>query len=54
MTPEEFEQAMLVIEKEVGWDPEAAHCRMDALIVQTMKALGYQAGIKVFEEQHKY
>jgi hypothetical protein len=52
MTPEEFEKKMQEI---LGrGDPEGGHIDADDLMCKRLTALGYSAGVKVFEGMHKW
>lgn len=54
MTPSEFEAKMQQIKDEEQNDPEICHERMDDLISQLLIKLGYEAGIKIFDEAEKW
>ena len=51
-TPEEFAAEMKEIS--VSYDTEGAHARADELMCQVLRALGYEAGILVFEDMDKW
>ena len=49
LTPRTFRNKMKKIAEDYAYDPEAKHCKMDDLICQQLKTLGYGGGIKIFE-----
>lgn len=51
ITPEEFYQKMVEYEK---YDEETAHMKMDGLLCETLKQLGYSKGVEVFENADKW
>lgn len=53
LTPEEFAERMKEI-KETSVDEEEVHGRMDDLMADTLKALGYREGIKIFNSTPKW
>jgi 5'-deoxynucleotidase YfbR-like HD superfamily hydrolase len=52
MTPEEFAEKMKEIE--ISFDPEKAHSKADDLLCAVLRELGYEDGIKIFEEMEKW
>ena len=51
ISPEEFERRMRECE---SGDYEVAHARMDELMCQVLRDLGYGTGIDVFDQQDKW
>lgn len=51
MTPEKFEEKMRSL---ISGDEETDHCRADDLMCELLIYLGYQAGVKVFEDMDKW
>ena len=51
ISPEEFEKCMKDLR---SGDVEEAHCKMDDLMCELLIALGYEAGVKIFEKQDKW
>ena len=49
MTPEEFAKKMCDLEREFHHDPEDKHARMDGLMCEVLRQLGYGAGIDTFQ-----
>jgi len=45
LTPDEFADRVEQIINEHAWDKEATHSRLDTLIFDTLRALGYEEGI---------
>lgn len=54
MTPEQFKKQMEQIENEFGQDIEMAHGKADFLMCKVLSEMGYQEGIKVFEDMPKW
>jgi hypothetical protein len=57
MTPDEFAQKMRAISEAMERgrnDPESRHCYADDLMCELLKELGYEEGVKVFEEMDKW
>ncbi len=54
MTPHEFAVTMASIKYEFGDDQEAAHLKMDNLMGEILRGLGYGAGVEIFESQDKW
>lgn len=57
MKPETFADKMKAIiedgKNEIVFDAEAVHCRMDDLMCEVLVELGYEKGIRIFEETPK-
>lgn len=51
MTPEEFEQKIMELKEQCGGDEEIAHIKMDELILDLLKSLGYEKGVEIFNSQ---
>lgn len=51
MTPEEFEQKMREL---VTGDIEVDHLKMDELMCELLKQLGYEKGVEIFEETGRW
>ena len=49
MTPEKFKLEMNELATSSGLDEEDRHRRMDALICEVLRSIGYDDGIDVFE-----
>lgn len=54
LTPEEFKNAMVLIDHEYGRDPETAHIMMDELMATMLSSLGYKDGIDIFNRTMKW
>lgn len=54
MKPEEFKQLMTKIIEEDGDNNQEAHERMDSVMCECLKSIGYEEGIIIFETQHKW
>jgi hypothetical protein len=56
MIPKEFAEKMKMLKKEYekNGDQEATHKMMDNLMCELLKELGYDEGVKIFEEQGKW
>lgn len=54
VSPEQFEKEMHEIKIKYGDDVEIVHIYMDKLLVETLKQLGYEGGLRTYEEQHKW
>lgn len=52
MTPAEFARRMEVIDRD--GDTEAGHAAGDKLLCEVLAALGYAAGVKVWEDMNKW
>lgn len=53
-TSEEFADQMKKITEEFAGDCEQKHMEMDALLCNQHKSLGYEEGIKIFEDTYKW
>jgi hypothetical protein len=53
-TPEEFRLLMEEIAREYAGNSEALHIEMDTLMCQTLRGLGYDAGVDVFARCDKW
>lgn len=54
ITPDQFRDKMYeIVEEERGY-PETMHIAMDELMCETLKSLGYESGVKIFEKQTKW
>ena len=51
ISPEEFEKCMKDLR---SGDVEEAHCKMDDLMCELLIALGYEAGVKIYEKHDKW
>ena len=51
MTPEEFAKAM---KKASDYDEEDAHSKMDGIMADLLRQLGYGEGIDIFENTNKW
>lgn len=49
-TPEQFHREMERLHTKYLRDPEAFHSRADKLMQETLKGLGYEDGVKVFNK----
>ena len=54
VTPEEFEKHMEDIYDTYYTDPEVCHTLMDEFMADTLKSLGYNKGIEIFDESVKW
>lgn len=54
LTPAEFLGQMTKIVLEYGHDEEVAHLRMDELICRVLREQGFDAGVRVFDQQSKH
>lgn len=54
LTPEEFKDAMAIIDNKYGRDPETAHRMMDELMAEMLSSLGYKDGIDIFNGSMKW
>jgi hypothetical protein len=54
ITPKEFARQMADVKKRLGGDGEAVHCRMDDLMCDTLRELGYGDGIDIFDDTDKW
>lgn len=45
---------MKELKEQFGGDEEAAHGRMDDLLCDVLRSLGYGAGIDIFDDQIKW
>ena len=54
LTPEQFETEMKAIFNDGDHDTEIIHVYMDELMTELLKSLGYEAGIKVFDDTDKW
>lgn len=54
ITPEEFEEKMKKIKELYADDIQAMHRKADALLYFTLKQLGYEEGIKIFDKMEKW
>lgn len=54
MTPEEFATKIEAIRQEYKDDPETRHAESDALLCEVLTSLGYEAGVKLFEQMPKW
>lgn len=52
ITPDEFRDRM--VQAAVPGDPEVSHARMDDLMCETLRSLGYGSGVNVFEDSYKW
>ena len=60
ITPEEFARLMKELDREGKYDysneyidPEALHIRMDDLLMETLRSLGYDEGVEIFDKAPK-
>jgi len=53
-TPEKFEDLIRNIAIDNYDDPEELHIKMDDLMCDTLRALGYGKGVKIFEDTPKW
>lgn len=54
MTPKKFKQEMERISKLYKGDQEAVHSHMDRLMCSTLRELGYDEGIDIFDAEPKW
>jgi len=54
LTPEAFTAVMDNIKKRNGGDPESTHYEMDDVMCDLLCALGYGAGIEIFNSTSKW
>ena len=60
ITPKEFEERMLAIEKEFGSYPDSYgyeedfHVEADALMKKLLRELGYEKGVEIFDRNNKW
>ena len=54
MTPEEFKLKMQTILTEYGNNIESSHYAMDKLMCEVLSDLGYEEGVKVFENTERW
>ena len=54
LSPIEFEASMRKLTEEYSDDPEILHDRMDSLMMETLKMLGYGAGVEIFDDAPKW
>ena len=54
ITPEEFEKNMKEIFEKHGDDPEICHDIMDELLAETLRSLGYNKGIEIFDKAERW
>ena len=54
MTPEEFKNAIGLINEEYNDDNEAKHVRMDNLMCELLSVIGYEEGIDIFRDADKW
>ena len=54
MTPEEFKLKMQTILTEHENYPETCHYEMDKLMCEVLSDLGYEEGVKVFENTERW
>lgn len=54
LTPEEFENTMAFIADKANKDRERTHMYMDALMEETLIALGYGKGVEIFRNAQKW
>lgn len=50
ITPDEFLEQMQEIANDPHYDEEIAHGKADWLMEQTLRSLGYGAGVEVFDK----
>jgi len=53
MTPEEFAEYMQYLH-DLNSDQEQTHIRMDALMCELLRNLGYEKGIEIFDKTSKW
>ena len=54
MTPEKFKLEMNELATSSGLDEEGRHRRMDALMCEALRRIGYDDGIDIFEATSKW
>lgn len=54
MKPEEFNKKMEELYNNRGGDIEAFHSDADSLMCELLTSLGYEKGIKIFEDADKW
>lgn len=54
MTPEKFKEEMAMIERVYSDDPETTHEKMDYLMANTLRKLGYSDGVDIFDSVTKW
>ena len=54
VTPEDFAKRMIKLKERCGHDPEYCHSKMDHLMCSVLNQLGYEHGVKVFEDTEKW
>lgn len=54
ITPEKFAKEMIQAKTAHGHDPEVCHCVMDEILCKTLCKLGYDHGVKAFNDSEKY
>lgn len=54
ITPDEFYLKMKDTELEYRDDPEECHWQLDKLMFETLKSLGYGAGVEIFLESWRW
>ena len=54
MTPEKFKLEMNELATSSGLDEEDRHRRMDALMCEVLRSIGYDDGIDIFEVTNKW
>ena len=54
VTPERFSETMIAIKNTYGGDPEVAHSKMDDYLCDTLEMMGYEHGVKVFQDTDKW
>jgi hypothetical protein len=54
MDPEAFKNEMNELATSSSWDKEDCHRRMDALMCEVLRSIGYDDGIDIFEATSKW
>ena len=54
VTPEKFKEEMAMIERVYDGDPETMHEKMDYLMANTLRKLGYSDGVDIFDRVTKW
>lgn len=54
MTPEKFKEEMAMVERVYNDDPETMHEKMDYLMANTLRKLGYGDGVDIFDRVTKW
>jgi hypothetical protein len=54
MSPKEFENEMQKILDLYEGDTQATHTAMDNLMCENLRLLGYEAGVEIFKNTHKW